>query len=206
MFGEWETEDAFVRYQARQLSRMDMLFVAVSLLITCSFLWSMWSADNKCSLAGLLLKSAGQWLVPVAAMAWYLWQPDSYRRWREPLWVVHRVLSSLNLIGSLLSCTLERQQLLLQGVPGNAARLAMVDQRLEALLRKEALAMLADSVGFKVGTTAAGLTGSWAGTRSCLACMSVLWAGCLLDWFGAAVVGVFQEGQASSGACGDCTM
>eukprot|EP00775_Hariotina_reticulata_P006217 gene6217-6453_t len=149
MFGDGGGEDAFVRYQARQLSRMDMLFVVVSLLITGSFLWSISSAAN-CSLAGLLLKSAGQWLVPVVALAWYLWQPNSYCRWREPLWVVHRVLSSLNLIGSLLSCTLERQQLLLQPASSNAARLAMVDQRLEALLRKEALAMLADSVGFKV--------------------------------------------------------
>lgn len=152
-FRESSLEDNYVSSQVQQLARMDMLFVVVALCMvaglayTGSYSWQ------------LLLLSCGQWLVPVAAAGWYLLQPTSYHKRRESLWVVHRVLAAMHIAGLLLYCMLQQQHAAgAVGAAGAAAAagvtaqgLVSAQQTAAGMLRRGAVMMLVDNLGFKVG-------------------------------------------------------
>lgn len=144
-FQDSKLETAYLDSQSQQLGRMDMVFVAVTLVIVACL------ACSSSSVMQLLLASCGQWLVPAVAAAWHLAQPGQYARWREQLWVVHRVLSAFNL-GAVLACSLLVRQGVVAGLSGSCTWCSGVLQKgLFGLVKRGAVITLAESLGFRVG-------------------------------------------------------
>lgn len=140
-------ETAYLDSHSQQSARMDMVFVAVTVVMLACL------ACSSSSVTQLLLASCGQWLMPAVAAAWHLAQPGLYARWREPLWVVHRVLSALN-IGTVLACSLLVRQGMVVGASSSMAWCSGVLQKgLSGLVKRGAVITLAESLGFRVGVS-----------------------------------------------------
>jgi predicted xylose isomerase-like sugar epimerase len=81
-----------------------------------------------------------------------LLQPNSYCKHREAVWTVHRLVAAAHTAGVLVLCGLQQQwQLAGVAAAGVAATgFWSVQQDVAGVLRRRALAMLVESLGFKV--------------------------------------------------------
>lgn len=162
-FTEPVLESAYMETQGQPLAHMDLLFILLNLAVTVCCIWTS-SGDSMCHQGAsnrwqVLLFAWGQWaLLPVAAV-WLLFSPSSYGRWREQLWVVHRLLSALHVALLVLLSALQERGLLLaagSGPTGGAAAAtvtaagAAVTRGALGLHKGKALALLAENLGLKV--------------------------------------------------------
>jgi hypothetical protein len=146
-FENAELEGRFVASQAQQWARMDAGFVAMTMLLLAAAAYS----STAQGLQQQLLLSLGHWLVPAVAGCWMLLQPISYCKHREAVWAVHRALAALQTAGVLVLCVLQQQWLLASTAAGVAAHsLLGMRQNVAGMLRRRALGMLVESLGFKV--------------------------------------------------------
>jgi hypothetical protein len=157
-FTEPVLESAYLETQRQPLARMDLLFVVLNLAATLCCIWGSSSGNPGASRGQALLSAWGQWvLLPVAAV-WLLASPSSYGRWREVLWVVHRLLSALHVVALLVLSVLQERGLLLLGAASSpagaaaaaAAAGAAVTRGAIGLQKGRALALLAENLGLKV--------------------------------------------------------
>lgn len=158
-FTEPVLESAYLETQRQPLARMDLLFVFLNLAATLCCIWSSSSGAPGASRGQVLLSAWGQWvLLPVAAV-WLLASPSSYGRWREVLWVVHRLVSALHVAALVVLSVLQERGLLLGAASspaGTAAAAAVtaagaaVGRGALGLQKGRALALLAENLGLKV--------------------------------------------------------
>ncbi|KAF8070908.1 Ighmbp2 [Scenedesmus sp. PABB004] len=143
LFRDPGLEADFVAAGAPAAGARDMAFAALALLLAAAL-----AAGGGPGLRGgaQLALSAGQWLAPAAAVCWRAAAPASYAAGRERLWLAHRAASGLNVACALLWCMLAQR-----GAPGaGAAGLLAARGSVAGLLRRQALVMTADALGFKV--------------------------------------------------------
>jgi hypothetical protein len=146
-FEDADVEGRFVASQAQQWARMDGAFVAITLLLLGA---TVYGSTTK-GLQQQLLLSLGQWLLPAVAGCWMLLQPHSYCKHREAVWAVHRVVAAAHTAGVLALCGLQQQWQFAGAAAGVAATgLWSVQRDVAGMLRRRALAMLVESLGFKV--------------------------------------------------------
>jgi hypothetical protein len=159
-FADPVLESAYMEFQRQPLACMDLLFILLTLGVT---LFSFWDPSSSGAGSGyplsrgqLLLASSGQWLLLLVAAVWLLVSPRSYSRWREALWVAHRLLAAVHVaVLGLLSSLL--QQGMMRGAAGGpagaaaAAAAATVLKGVLGLHRGKGLALLAEQLGLKVG-------------------------------------------------------
>jgi hypothetical protein len=144
-FADAELERRFVASQAQQWAHMDGAFVAVTLLLLGATLYG----SSSRGLQQQLLLSLGHWLMPAVAGCWLMLQPHSYGMQREAVWAVHRVLAAVQTAGVLVLCMLQ-QQWQVAGAAAGVAAAGVAAQSVAGMLRRRALAMLVESLGFKV--------------------------------------------------------
>uniref|UniRef100_A0A383VJ83 Guanylate cyclase domain-containing protein n=1 Tax=Tetradesmus obliquus TaxID=3088 RepID=A0A383VJ83_TETOB len=151
-FKDAELEGRYVASQVEQWAHMDGVFVAVTLLLLVAAAYG----SSAQGLQQQLLLSVGHWLVPAVAGCWMLLQPRSYCRRREAVWAVHRVLAAAHTAGVIGLVMLQQRWQLPGAAAGMAAAgaaaegLLRMQQSAAGMLRRRALAMLVESLGFKV--------------------------------------------------------
>lgn len=150
-FKDAELEGRYVASQVEQWAHMDGVFVAVTLLLLAAAAYS----SSAQGLQQQLLLSVGHWLVPAVAGCWMLLQPRSYCRRRGAVWAVHRVLAAAHTAGVIGLVMLQQRWQLPGAAAGMAAAgaaegLLRMQQSAAGMLRRRALAMLVESLGFKV--------------------------------------------------------
>jgi hypothetical protein len=158
MFAEPVLESAYMETQGQTLAHMDMLFIVVNVAVLLCYVWTsssmgaQASSSSSSSLQLVLWACCHLGLLLVAAV-WLLASPGSYGRWRETLWVVHRVVAALQGALLVLLSPLQQQGLLLGGGMGpvGAAAAASVTYGALGLHKGKALALLAQNLGLKVG-------------------------------------------------------
>lgn len=130
--------------QGQSLSHLDLLFIVLNLVVTACCVW------NSSGMAALgscnwWQRAAAAWghclLLPLAAV-WLMAAPSSYGRWREPLWVAHKVLSALHMGGMLLLGGMLQRRMASAGAAVAAGALG--------LHKGKALSLMAANLGLKV--------------------------------------------------------
>lgn len=155
MFAEPVLESAYMETQGQTLAHMDMLFIVVNVAVSLCYVWtsSMGAQASSSSSLQLVLSACCHLGLLLVAAVWLLASPGSYGRWRETLWVVHRVAAALQGALLVLLSPLQQQRLLLGGGMGpvGAAAAASVTYGALGLHKGKALALLAQNLGLKVG-------------------------------------------------------
>jgi hypothetical protein len=154
-FADPVLESAYMEFQRQPLASMDLLFILLTLGVTL-FSFRDPNSGYPLSRGQLLLASSGQWLLLLVAAVWLLCWPHSYSRWREALWVAHRLLAAVHVaVLGLLSILLQQGMMLGPGSgPAGAATAAAAAAVLKGVLglhRGKGLALLAEQLGLKVG-------------------------------------------------------
>jgi hypothetical protein len=164
-FSDRALEAVYMQTHSRALLNMDVLFV---LLNAAVLLCSLWDSSSSSSSSGrlpgshgqVLLAACGQWLLLPVALLWLLTSPSSYSKWREALWVGHRLASALNFALLVVLSSLQQRGLLTGTGAGplGAAAAAAVAAAGPAVMRAalglhkgSALALLVAKLGLKVG-------------------------------------------------------
>lgn len=151
-FSDPVLEGAYMETQGQPLANLDLLFILLNLAVmACCMYDSSWQAGTAgASWLQQLLAAWGQWLLLAVAAVWLLAAPSSYGRWREPLWVAHRVLSALH-VASVVLLHMLPQSLVLSGVSAAAsAAVTAGGAFLPALHKGKLLTLLAQNLGLKV--------------------------------------------------------
>ncbi|KAF6264975.1 hypothetical protein COO60DRAFT_1186230 [Scenedesmus sp. NREL 46B-D3] len=151
LFKDAAYEERFVTSQAQQWAHVDGVFVTVTLLLLAATVYG-----STHGLQQQLLLSLGQWLVPAVAGCWMLLQPHSYYSRRETVWAVHRVVAAAHTAAVLVLWVAQQQWQLERAAAGLVAAgvaaqaLLSLQQDVAGVLRRRALAMLVESLGYKV--------------------------------------------------------
>jgi len=151
-FSDPVLEAAYMETQGQPLANLDLLFILLNLAVMACCMWdSSWQAGTTgASSLQQLLSAWGQWLLLAVAAVWLLAAPSSYGRWREPLWVAHRVLSALH-VASVLLLHMLPQRLVLSGASAAvSAAVTAGSAWLPALHKGKLLTLLAHNLGLKV--------------------------------------------------------
>jgi hypothetical protein len=196
-FADPALEAAYVQAQSEQLAHMDLLFILLNLAVAFCCIWDSARSSSSSSSGAVTAQALwqpvrqawSQWLLLPVCAAWLLLHRASYSRWREQLWVCHRLLPVLHMVAvALLHAAKDSPSALIQGAQGllgpqgadagsgvaagdsgawgsvlsaaAAAASAAVSQGALGLHVGRALALLAENLGFKVRT---GEKGSWWG-------------------------------------------
>jgi hypothetical protein len=152
LFEDANVERCFVASQAQQWARMDGVFVAITLLLFGATVYG----STAQGLQQQLLLSLGQWLLPAVAGCWMLLQPHSYCQHREAVWAAHRIVAAAHTAAVLVLFGLQQRWQLAGTAAGVAAAgvaaqgLLRTQRDVAGMLRRRALAMLVESLGFKV--------------------------------------------------------
>jgi hypothetical protein len=158
-----------MRTHGRALLNMDVLFILLNAAVMLCSLWDGSSSSSSDQHPGsywqVLGAACGQWLLLPVALLWLLTSPRSYSRWREVLWVVHRLASAINFALLVVLSSLQQWGLLTGagGGPLSAATAAAVAAAGPAVMRAavglhkgSALALLSGNLGLKVCVTEGG--------------------------------------------------